>query len=152
MARSRVHYRNGQVVFITMVTYQRRPCLIKHRRLLYSAAHRTIRRLGVELVEWVVLPDHVHLIVRVSNEPLSGVIRAFKLSMTSRLSPEVKPLWQDGYWDRAIRTDSDLKHRIDYIRLNAVKHGYADEPSRWMYSSHVQINRGGTEDGAALQG
>jgi REP element-mobilizing transposase RayT len=87
------------------------------------------------MIEWVVLPDHIHAIVRVSNVPLSDVVRAFKLSMTSRLSPEDRPLWQVGYWDKAIRTDSDLRNRIEYIRWNAVKHGYVSDPSNWLYSS-----------------
>ncbi len=42
---------------------------------------------------------------------------------------------QRGYWEHTIRDDRDYAAHIDYIHFNPVKHGLAQEPSEWPFSS-----------------
>ncbi len=96
---------------------------------------------NVELGRWIVMPNHLHGIVRFlrpmpNGRGLSAIIGQFK-SITSneywnRVNEAGWPLlhgglWQRGYWDRIIR-DEDEDWRIhEYIRLN---------PLRWREDPH----------------
>ena len=40
-----------------------------------------------------------------------------------------------GYWEHTIRDDRDYAAHMDYIHFNPVKHGLAQEPCDWPFSS-----------------
>jgi putative transposase len=102
------------------------------------------RYLELRRDEFVVMPDHVHGIVRVvvgalvpdrdleafgapQAESLAGFVRAFKV-VTTRRSEEQRTaaqrmsLWQRGYYERIVRTDDELRRVREYIARN---------PERW---------------------
>jgi REP element-mobilizing transposase RayT len=76
-----------------------------------------------ELLCWVLMPDHVHLLVKLGSEStLEQTVRTLK-SSTSRLFPNQKPFWQAGYFDRALRKEEDLKDAARYIVANPIRAG-----------------------------
>jgi REP element-mobilizing transposase RayT len=99
----------------------------------------------VELDEFVVMPNHVHGIVFLTNAPttrnvsvsrmakitpksgsLSVVVRSFKSAITKRInelraSPGV-PVWQYNYYEHIIRDEESLDRIRQYI---------ADNPAQW---------------------
>ncbi len=44
-------------------------------------------------------------------------------------------LWQKRFWEQIIRSEKDLEDHLDYIHWNPVKHGLAEHPDLWVYSS-----------------
>ncbi|MDR3413495.1 MAG: transposase [Formivibrio sp.] len=62
-------------------------------------------------------------------------------------------IWQHRYWEHQIRDEADLRHHIDYLHFNPVKHGYVRQAADWPYSSiHRFIERGWiAEDWAGLE-
>ena len=44
-------------------------------------------------------------------------------------------IWQRRYWEHVIRDDRDYAAHMDYIHLNPVKHGLAEVPGDWPFST-----------------
>lgn len=92
-----------------------------------------------KLIEWCVMPNHVHVMVKLSKgAALSEVVGRWKGSTAFEINRELGRngrLWQREYHDRYIR---DMDHYHDcraYIRNNPVKAGLCNEPEDWPFSS-----------------
>ena len=129
----------GRPVFSTHVTYRRQPVLVDNYDLLLESLLRTQRLVRFELIAWVVLPDHMHLLVDTGSGDLSGLMRRIKLSFSTflrgRNAVRSGRAWQYRYWDHVIRDQVDLNRHLDYIHHNPVKHGFARRPWEWELSS-----------------
>jgi hypothetical protein len=44
-------------------------------------------------------------------------------------------LWQDRFFDRALRTVKEYKERVEYTHLNPVHRGLVGDTTDWMWSS-----------------
>lgn len=107
-------------------------------------------------VAQVVLPDHLHWLVRPSEgTSFSDLVATVKRNVTWRLKDtEIKgPLWQKRFYDHVIRDRDDLARHLDYVHYNPVKHGYAVRPMDHPHSSFAQwLERGVyTEDWGAVE-
>ena len=99
-----------------------------------------------DLIAYVIMPNHVHLLVRIyEGESLSTILHSWK-SWTSHeihqkqraLNEEDKiftPLWQRECWDRYIRHEQHFIDAVNYIHLNPVKAGLITRPEDWQWSS-----------------
>jgi len=94
---------------------------------------------GDEIVAWVVLPNHYHLLARVTDVPaLSRIFRAVhgRLSRQWNLEDHAvgRKVWY-CYSDRAIRSEGHYYTTLNYIHYNPVKHGWSLSPYDWPHSS-----------------
>ncbi|MBI1941945.1 MAG: transposase [Acidobacteria bacterium] len=91
------------------------------------------------LTEWVFLPDHWHMICApVHPLTISQVMKSVKNSSTiliSRRRAEAGELWQDRFFDRALRTVKEYNKKVEYIHLNPVRAGLVGRPQAWRWSS-----------------
>ena len=91
------------------------------------------------LSAWVVMPNHVHLLLTPNLLwPLSRIMKLFK-SYTSheanRILDRRGQFWMEGYFDRYVRNHEHFTKAIRYIENNPVKAGLCDQASDWMFSS-----------------
>ena len=150
MTNIRRYFREGNLYFLTHVTHNRRPILVDNHDLLLEAIESKLRR-PTMLHSWVVLPDHLHMIVDPDGCDLSILMRQFKLSFSSlyrrRTSAGKGRVWQYRFWDHQIRDENDLTRHLDYIHYNPVKHGLTSNPFAWEFSSiHGFREKGYYED------
>lgn len=99
-----------------------------------------------DLIAYVVMPNHVHVMIKMYLEaPLSKIIHSWK-SYTSKkfnsvLKNENKDIsdvkWEHDYWDRYIRDENHFVSAVDYIHNNPVKAGLCKLPEDWHYSSSL---------------
>jgi putative transposase len=91
-------------------------------------------RFGLCIYGYVVMPEHVHLLL---NEPerglLANAIHYLKLSFSKRLGTGT--FWQKRYYDRNIRNEREFREKLRYIHRNPVKRGLVPEPGEWKWSS-----------------
>jgi putative transposase len=91
------------------------------------------------LIAFAILPDHMHLIIDPKNNNLSSIVQKIKLSFSKKLRYRMKTyggnIWQKRFWDHIIRNQDDLNSHLDYIHYNPVKHGFANNPLEWEFSS-----------------
>ena len=131
-----------QTHFLTFSCCQRLPHLreIWSRDLFVECLERTRRSYRFRVYGYVVMPEHVHLLV---SEPavdvLSKAIQALKISVARRAAnrranPTI-PLWQKRYYDHNVRNYESFAEKLNYIHQNPVRRGLAEKPEDWNWSS-----------------
>ncbi len=138
-------YQNSkQSHFITFSCY-------RHLRLLSAPAVRdtfvaaleqTRLHYSLRVYGFVVMPDHVHLLV---SEPerglLANAVQSLKIASAKRtsawrrLDDLCSPLWQKRYYDFNIRDHGQFVEKLRYIHRNPVRRGLAENPDDWLWSS-----------------
>ena len=139
MSNLRRFFKDGDIVFVTLVTYSRMPIIVEHEDLLRQSILSVCVKTPFEIISYVYLPDHVHFIIDAKENDLISIIQRLKMSFGSyyrkRLNVKSGKTWQNRYWDHIIRSQSDMNNHIDYIHYNPVKHGLVKNPFDWGYSS-----------------
>jgi REP element-mobilizing transposase RayT len=88
---------------------------------------------------WVLMPDHVHWLLSLTDtRPLGQVVAASKASSARALKRtglvERSP-WQPKYYEHRVRTDEDLQSQARYLVANPLRAGLAarlaDYPWWW---------------------
>jgi REP element-mobilizing transposase RayT len=95
-------------------------------------------RLHYELHAWVVMPNHVHLLMTPLIE-VSRVMPSLK-RFTARECNQIlgltgQPFWQDESYDHLVRDDAEFSRIARYIEINPVKAGLATTPEEFLWSS-----------------
>ncbi|HQJ49933.1 MAG TPA: transposase [Candidatus Paceibacterota bacterium] len=112
----------------------RRPAVAKR----VEAALRFFQGGRYELLAWVVMPNHVHVLFRQREMPLGKVVGRWK-SYTAREANRILgrkgPFWNEDYWDTYMRDEAQEKRACRYIENNPVKARLVREPGQWPWSS-----------------
>jgi putative transposase len=114
---------SDEAYFISTPTAERKP-LFRHTRWAQSmvATIRHYARESFTLHAFVVMPDHLHLLIT----PLSTVEKAVQLikgGFSFRARRELGwsgEIWQPGFTDHRIRDEADWNRHPEYIRSNPV--------------------------------
>ncbi len=112
-----------------------------------------------DLIEWVIMPNHVHLIIKeYINCNIDDILNKWKsfsskqiINLSKFIENDIdfykynkealdgliksKIIWQRSYWDHYIRNDEEFLNKIDYIHQNPVKAGLVSKAEDWQYSS-----------------
>jgi REP element-mobilizing transposase RayT len=96
------------------------------------------------LHEWVVMPNHVHVIVwPMPNQLLGDILKSWK-QFSSRRAKKLlglgeEPFWQRESFDHWIRSDKEQARISRYIRNNPVAARLCIRPEDWQWSSAYRI-------------
>ena len=127
--------------FVTSVTWGRRPLFRSARaatiflETLFAYRERGIFR----LYEFVIMPDHIHLLLAPS--PVVALERAMQFvkgGYSHRLQKETgsrMEIWQRSFTNHRIHDDADFEKHRRYIHLNPVRAGLAEFSKDYPYSS-----------------
>ena len=91
---------------------------IKHIPNIYSA---------VMVDDYVIMPDHIHLLLIIQNDlngrPMAApTISQIVNQMKGYVSKQIgQPIWQKSFYDHIIRDIKDYEFHIKYIRENPLK-------------------------------
>jgi len=127
-----------QPVFFAACTKGRRPALLRDRlpRLFRALLHGNARGNRCEIIAWVLMPDHVHVLACVV-EGGGDVLRFFEGLKNgvanAALRAGIASLWQRDFWDRHTRNDLDLRRCVQYILRNPVEEGLCEGPAEWPH-------------------
>jgi len=139
----------GHLHFVTFSCYRRLPRLNTPfaRTIFEEALEKTRRRYGFFICGYVVMPEHVHLLL---SEPergtLATALQAMKQTVSRTLgSGDGKAFWQARYYDFNVFSASKRIEKLRYIHRNPVTRGLCAEPQDWPWSSFRHYLSG--EDG-----
>ncbi len=129
---------NAQTYFVTSDTWERR-ALFRNEpwaRLFFEnlIAHRGEAYL---LHEFVLMPDHFHLLITPSIS-LERAVQLIKGGFSFRVKKELcsnAEIWRRGFADHRIRDAEDYDRHLHYIHLNPVKKQLRNAPAEYPYSS-----------------
>jgi REP-associated tyrosine transposase len=161
--------------FITCSCYRRLPwlCTARNRDRFLSILEQTRQRYRFVVVGYVVMPEHIHLLIA---EPEVGtpstVMQVLKQRTARALLPKKKrmnrrqrplfddavvrmPFWQARFYDFNVRTTKKRVEKLRYMHRNPVKRGLVESPEQWRWSSYrfylldeagpVRVNQGRTK-------
>lgn len=151
----------GHAHFLTYSCYNRLPLLGKDRsrQWVIDAMHRMRIQLDVSISAFVIMPEHVHMLViprkpnyemrrilaalkaPVSRQAKSYLIEAQQIDWVNRLqvahgNRTTFRFWQvGGGYDKNLWNGRPILEIIDYIHANPVRRGLVKRPTDWKWSS-----------------
>ena len=120
--------------FITTATHNRRRLFQVERNaalLLETIDHY---RADYLLHAYVIMPDHLHLIVTPTDITLERTMQLIKGGFSHRLASKL-PVWQRGFTDHRIRDTDDYNIRRNYLHQNPVEARLSESPESYPHSS-----------------
>ena len=91
------------------------------------------------LLAWVVMPNHVHVLIEtLPGFPLGDVVHSWKsysAKQANQILAQTGRFWQEEYFDRYIRDADHLREARRYIEQNPVEAGLAKTAEAWPFGS-----------------
>jgi len=138
-------YGQGHLHFITCSCYRRLPLLgTDHSKNLFVKILDEVRdRYEFALTGYVVMPEHVHLLV---SEPVKGtpstIMQVLKQRVSSRLKNQADPsdqglqhVWEPRFYDFNVWSQEKITEKLHYMHLNPLKRGLISHPKGCVWSS-----------------
>jgi putative transposase len=126
----------GDLHFVTFSCYHRLAYLDTPllRDLFEEALDRVRDCYELEVIGYVVMPEHLHLLLtEPGRESLAVALQALKLSVAKRT--QQRPFWQARYYDFNVYTEAKRSEKLNYIHWNPVRRGLVESPEGWIWSS-----------------
>ena len=93
---------------------------------------------------WVVMPNHVHVLVTpLGDHSLSGIVYSWKsytANQANKVLERSGKFWHEDYFDRFMRDEDHFATTLDYIHWNPVKAGLCTDPGAWEWTSYNTWN------------
>ncbi len=136
--------------FITFSCYHRDPLLgtARARDAFEEELERVRRWYGFFVSGYVVMPEHVHLLVsEPERKQLSVAIQMLKQNVSRQLlGLGEHQFWLRRYYDYPVSSEEKRVEKLHYMHFNPVKRGLVERPEDWKWSSflHIATGREGT--------
>ncbi len=91
-----------------------------------------------QLQAWVVMPNHVHLLVDVWQTPLAELVKSWKVFVAreaNKLLGRSGEFWEREYLDTVIEDEEHRRTAVRYIENNPTKAKLVLDPKDWPWSS-----------------
>jgi putative transposase len=158
------YYGRGDLHFVTFSCYRRLPLLrtIRARNVFVRSLGAIRERYKFLLVGYVVMPDHVHLLI---SEPPKSTPSVMLKALKQRVSRDLRRkkriaasgqlwlpfvndglglprFWQPRFYDFNVYSSYKVREKLEYMHANPVKRGLVKNPSAWMWSSFLFYEKG----------
>ena len=153
----RRYYGRGHLHFLTFSCYRRLPLLgaVRARNIFVQALAKIRERYRFLLVGYVVMPNHVHLLISESSKATpSMVLKVLKqrvsrdLRKRRRLASaaqlrlafseghgDLPRFWQPRFYDFNVWSKKKLREKLEYMHANPVSKKLVQHPRDWPWSS-----------------
>ena len=131
----------GASFFVTTKSFQNRALfhVTEIAETVLESLEHYHRRGEYLLHEYVLMPDHLHVMITPSaTNSLEKAMQFIKGGSSFRLNQQRGQkinLWNAGFHDWTIRDTADWNSKADYIHQNPVKAGLVERAEDWPYSS-----------------
>ncbi|MGH8632082.1 MAG: REP-associated tyrosine transposase [Burkholderiales bacterium] len=129
----------GHLYLVTTTTHRRERFFAEFStaRLAVTALNHRETLADSEILAWVLMPDHLHLLVQLGEEDeLSALMNRIKSRMgrvVNRHLARTGPAWQCGFHEHVLRREEDIKGVARYIILNPVRAGLVGRVSDYPH-------------------
>lgn len=133
--------------------------------ILDDAFNYCIQNKGLKVHAYVYMTSHIHFIATSNDEPLAGIIRAFKSFTAKQFIKAIKEqpesrrewllnkfsyaanrikrgksykVWKDGFHPVILDSGYKIEQRIRYIHDNPVESGFVHHARDWKNSSYLR--------------
>jgi putative transposase len=140
MPKGLVRYQQcGCFHFLTFSCYRRQALLTRDGA--YTVFERQLeiirKKYGFVIAGYVLMPEHVHLLVGEPRQSsLSVVLQVLKQQTSRKLKQRSEvQFWQSRYYDFNVHTEEKRVEKLRYMHRNQVKRGLVEKPEQWQWSS-----------------
>lgn len=140
-----------------------------YRSIIVQNLNYCIKEKGMIVFGYVIMSNHIHLIIQSNHNDLSGLIRDFKKFTAKAIINQIKSgresrrewlltlfskatethnrnktyqFWRYGNHPEEVYSPKFLWSKLDYIHLNPVRSGLVERASHYVYSSAVNYVEG----------
>lgn len=153
----RRYYGKSHLHFVTFSCYRRLPLLksARSRDVVIRELVRVREELRFPLVGYVIMPEHVHLLLGETKESTpSTVLHRLKLRTARNLRKKARKMstrqmrlplgeygeplrsfWQARFYDFNVYSEKKRKEKLDYMHENPIKRKLVTHPKDWPWSS-----------------
>jgi REP element-mobilizing transposase RayT len=134
----------------------------KYRTIITENLKYCVENKGLEIYAWVIMSNHIHLLVKSTTDNLSGTIRDFKSYTSKLILAEIQEInespkdwmlklfeaatykhkrntnyqfWTHDNHSEHIFSNKFMEQKLEYIHYNPVRAGIVDKPEDYRYSS-----------------
>ena len=152
------YYGKGDLHFITFSCYRRFALLgtARARNVFVHALEEVRRKYSFMIVGYVVMPEHVHLLIGESKKGTpSTVIHSLKLRVSKRMrrgerrqssfqrslsfrggETGLPQFWQKRFYDFNVYSAAKRREKLEYMHRNPVTRKLVKDPKDWVWSSY----------------
>ncbi len=125
---------------VTTVTLHREPIFKESKTadILLEAILFGRKQRWYYLLSFVIMPDHMHLILIPRDKNISECMKSIKGFSARRINSLLDrkgSIWQDGFYDYILDSEEKVLGRMKYIEDNPVRKGMVTCPESYHYSS-----------------
>ncbi|WP_366183523.1 transposase [Flavobacterium ovatum] len=133
-----------------------------YRDIVIESIEHCIKHKSMILYGYVIMSNHIHIVIQSSDGKLSDLLRDFKKFTATKIIEKIKTdpesrrewmlerfknstethsrnknyqFWQYGNHPEEIYSDKFMWSKLDYIHLNPVRAGIVEKASHYLYSS-----------------
>jgi REP element-mobilizing transposase RayT len=131
----------GYAYFVTTNVYHRQKIFSNPKigDIVLSAIFFLRDKGYYRLYSFVIMPEHLHLIILPQNKRTVSQImhrlKSYTAKKINNLLGRSGKIWQDGFYERIIRSQDDLREKATYMENNPVRKNLVAEPEEYSYSS-----------------
>src|SRR5271165_2856703 len=139
--------RTSRTFFVTTKTSMGRALLQsdRHAMLFIDVVRSYVAGRKFKVHDFVVMPDHVHLLVTVSGEmSIEKAVQFIKGGFSYRLKKELDYLgevWQRGFSEVRVNDRESFAKYREYVAQNPVKRGLVSEPEEYPFCFNYLATR-----------
>jgi len=140
MKTLRRYIKEGSIYFTTSLTKGKRKVFSDPGAALevISQIYRLRENGNMNLLAFVVMPEHLHLLCQPLDKDISLLMRHIKRNSSYNLCRAMAlqpPLWVKRFHDEVVEDREGVLETIEYIHYNPVKRGLVNEPENFPFSS-----------------
>lgn len=139
--RLKIIYNDAPLYFVTFCTHDRRPLLA------FESVHQEFRKAGERISlsgnavgRYVIMPDHIHVFLRIGADGSLGLtVKCLREAISKHLrrsNPSLR-VWQPGFFDHLMRSGESYTEKWLYVRNNPVRAGLCDNADKWPYQGEI---------------
>jgi putative transposase len=134
----------------------------QYRDIIIDSLNYCIQAKGLRVHSWVLMTNHMHLVIHSNDMPIEFIVRDFKRHTSKTLYECIRDnpkesrdwmiylmeragkynsmnndyqFWQNGYHPVHLHSEDLILQRMNYTHLNPVRAGFVDFPHQWKFSS-----------------
>lgn len=144
--------------FITCTVHQWIDVFTKevYKEILLDSIRHCQENKGLQVYGWVLMTNHIHMIISSNKNKLTDIIRDFKKYTATKIVDAIANnatesrknwllwllkndneinFWQEGYHGEEIFTFEFFETKLNYMHQNPVKAGIVEKEEEYLYSS-----------------
>ncbi len=132
-------YRKPGAVFHVILTCNRKRQVFtnpKYAELIYSNILTNGIAARVNLLAFVIMPDHIHMLIGIQEIGIVELLDSWKSFTTNLLhkNGHSYKVWQRSFWDRGMRDERDVNNTIKYILDNPYRTNLISYDETYKYA------------------